>query len=73
MISRTEQKKEYLEKIRDFEFIGGWGLTELLNGSDASAITTSVKLVDGNYILNGNKRWIGNANKVVFFHMEYEC
>ena len=68
-----EQKKEYLEKIRDFEFIGGWGLTELLNGSDASAITTSVKLVDGNYILNGNKRWIGNANKVVFFHMEYEC
>lgn len=59
-----EQKKEYLPKIRDFKLIGGWGLTEKMNGSDASALTTNVKLVNGNYILNGNKRWIGNANKV---------
>jgi acyl-CoA oxidase len=59
-----EQVKEYIPKIRDFDLIGGWGLTEKLNGSDASALTTSVKLVDGHYILNGNKRWIGNANKV---------
>jgi hypothetical protein len=44
--------------------IGGWGLTELLNGSDASALTSNVKLVNGKYVLNGNKRWIGNANKV---------
>lgn len=63
-----EQKNEYLPKIRDFKLIGGWGLTEKLNGSDASALTTSVKKVGDNYVLNGNKRWIGNANKVsVFF------
>jgi alkylation response protein AidB-like acyl-CoA dehydrogenase len=61
-----EQKAYYLPKIRDFEIVGGWGLTEKLNGSDASALTTNVKLVDGQYILNGNKRWIGNANKVNF-------
>ena len=59
-----EQKDEYLPKIRDFQLIGGWGLTEKLNGSDASGLTTTVKLVDGHYILNGNKRWIGNGNGV---------
>jgi alkylation response protein AidB-like acyl-CoA dehydrogenase len=59
-----EQKNEYLPKIRDFKLIGGWGLTEKLNGSDASALTTNVKKVGDNFILNGNKRWIGNANKV---------
>lgn len=59
-----EQKSEYLPKIREFKLIGGWGLTEKLNGSDASALTTSVKKVGDNYVLNGNKRWIGNANKV---------
>lgn len=62
-----EQKNEYLPKIRDFKLIGGWGLTERLNGSDASALTTSVKKVGDHYVLNGNKRWIGNANKVRSF------
>ena len=59
-----EQKKIYLPQIRDFKLIGGWGLTEKLNGSDASALTTSVKKIGDNFVLNGNKRWIGNANKV---------
>ena len=43
--------------------MGGWGLTEKDIGSDATSINTSVKKVDGGYILNGNKRWIGNGNK----------
>lgn len=60
------QKEHYLPKIRDFELVGGWGLTERLNGSDASGITTNVRYEDGYYILNGNKRWIGNGNKVNF-------
>lgn len=58
------QKEHYLPKIRDFELVGGWGLTERLNGSDASGLQTTVKYEDGYYILNGNKRWIGNTNKV---------
>lgn len=43
--------------------IGGWGLTEREYGSDASSIKTSSKKVEGGYIINGNKRWIGNGNK----------
>lgn len=58
-----EQKAEYLPKLRDFDLVGSWGLTELDNGSDASGLTTNVRFEDGEYILNGNKRWIGNANK----------
>lgn len=63
------QKEHYLPKIRDFELVGGWGLTERLNGSDASALTTTIRHEDGHYILNGNKRWIGNANKVTFIFL----
>ena len=59
-----EQKNYYIPKMLDLELVGGFGLTELGNGSDASALTTNVRYEDGYYILNGNKRWIGNANKV---------
>lgn len=43
--------------------IGGWGLTEKEFGSDASSIQTTAKKVNGGYLINGNKRWIGNGNK----------
>jgi alkylation response protein AidB-like acyl-CoA dehydrogenase len=36
-------------------------LTEPLNGSDASSLKSSATKVDGGYLLNGQKRWIGNA------------
>jgi acyl-CoA oxidase len=43
--------------------IGGWALTEKNIGSDASSIESKVtKTTDGKYVLNGNKRWIGNGN-----------
>lgn len=45
------------------ELIGGWGLTEMEYGSDASSLQTTAKKVQGGYIINGNKRWIGNGNK----------
>ena len=50
--------------MRNFEWIGGWGLTEKDNGSDASNLKTQCeKLPNGKWKINGNKRWIGNANK----------
>ena len=59
-----EQKGEILPKIRTLELIGGWGLTEKDTGSDASNLETECYQNDsGEWILNGNKRWIGNANK----------
>ena len=30
-------------------------------GSDATSLKTSAKPVEGGFILNGKKRWIGNA------------
>lgn len=63
MFGTEEMKKEYIPKIMNLDLIGGWGLTELTIGSDASSMTTKVKKDGDNFILSGNKRWIGNANK----------
>lgn len=38
-----------------------FGLTEPSNGSDASGLTTSATKTEGGWLLNGKKRWIGNA------------
>jgi alkylation response protein AidB-like acyl-CoA dehydrogenase len=38
-----------------------FGLTEPLNGSDATSLKSTATKVDGGYLLNGQKRWIGNA------------
>ena len=58
-----EQKARYLPKIKSFEQVGGWGLTEDKIGSDASNLVTNVKKINATqYKLNGTKRWIGNGN-----------
>lgn len=56
-----EQKQRLLSKGMTFEKIICFGLTEPDNGSDATGLKTSARKVDGGYILNGQKRWIGNA------------
>lgn len=38
-----------------------FGLTEPNNGSDATGLKTTAKRVEGGFLLNGSKRWIGNA------------
>jgi alkylation response protein AidB-like acyl-CoA dehydrogenase len=38
-----------------------FGLTEPEFGSDATSLQTTAKKVEGGYLLNGKKRWIGNA------------
>ena len=57
------QKAKYLPKIINFEWIGGWALTEDKIGSDASNLTTTSRKTDKGYVLNGTKRWMGNANR----------
>lgn len=56
-----EQKERFLTKGVKFEKIFCFGLTEPDNGSDATGLKTTARRVDGGYILNGQKRWIGNA------------
>ena len=57
-----EQKQKWLPPMARFEKIGCFGLTEPLVGSGASGgLLTTAKREGDNWILNGEKRWIGNA------------
>jgi alkylation response protein AidB-like acyl-CoA dehydrogenase len=57
-----EQKQKWLPPMARFEKIGCFGLTEPLVGSGASGgLTTTAKREGDTWIINGEKRWIGNA------------
>ncbi|HEV2324112.1 MAG TPA: acyl-CoA dehydrogenase family protein [Terracidiphilus sp.] len=58
-----EQKRRYLPKLANCEWIGAYALSEASSGSDAMNIRTRAELsADGaHYILNGEKHWISNA------------
>src|ERR1700675_4126282 len=57
-----EQKQKWLPPMARLEKVGCFGLTEPLVGSGASGgLTTTAKREGDTWILNGEKRWIGNA------------
>ncbi|KAJ4837683.1 Acyl-coenzyme A oxidase 4, peroxisomal [Turnera subulata] len=55
------QKQKYLPSLAELKTIACWGLTEPDYGSDASALKTTATKVEGGWILEGQKRWIGNS------------
>jgi glutaryl-CoA dehydrogenase len=57
-----EQKQKWLPPMARMEKIGCFGLTEPLVGSGTGGgLTTTAKREGDTWILNGQKRWIGNA------------
>jgi glutaryl-CoA dehydrogenase len=57
-----EQKQRWLPPMMRFEKIGSFGLTEPLVGSAASGgMLTTCRREGNTWILNGEKKWIGNA------------
>lgn len=57
-----EQKKAYLPKMRSFELLGAFGLTEPDVGSGVvGGLTTTCRRDGDTWVLNGKKKWIGNA------------
>src|SRR6201997_1065036 len=57
-----EQKEKWLPSMARWEKIGCFGLTEPLVGSGASGgLTTTAKREGDTWVINGQKRWIGNA------------
>ena len=56
-----DQRTELLPKMAAGELVTAFGLTEEDAGSDASQLTTSAVLENGNYVVNGAKRYITNA------------
>ncbi|TKY65814.1 Acyl-coenzyme A oxidase 4 [Spatholobus suberectus] len=55
------QKQKYLPSLAQLQTIACWALTEPGYGSDASALKTTATKVEGGWILEGQKRWIGNS------------
>jgi glutaryl-CoA dehydrogenase len=61
-LASQEQKDAWLPDIYALKKIGAFGLTEPLGGSDVAGGTrTTARREGGSWILNGAKRWIGNA------------
>jgi glutaryl-CoA dehydrogenase len=57
-----EQRAEWLPRLASAEVIGAFGLTEPLSGSDsAQGLRTTARREGDEWVLNGSKRWIGNA------------
>jgi glutaryl-CoA dehydrogenase len=61
-LASQEQKDAWLPDIYALKKIGAFGLTEPLGGSDVAGGTRTTARREGDsWILNGAKRWIGNA------------
>jgi glutaryl-CoA dehydrogenase len=57
-----EQRDEWMPKLASGEVVGAFGLTEPLSGSDSAQGLRTTATRDGDtWVLNGSKRWIGNA------------
>jgi glutaryl-CoA dehydrogenase len=57
-----EQRAEWLPKLASGEIVGAFGLTEPQSGSDSAQGLRTVATREGDeWVLNGSKRWIGNA------------
>ena len=57
-----EQRQKWLPQMARLDKIGCFGLTEPLVGSGTSGgLTTTAKREGDSWILNGQKRWIGNS------------
>lgn len=61
-LASQEQQEAWLPDIYALRKIGAFGLTEPLGGSDVAGGTrTTARREGGSWVLNGAKRWIGNA------------
>lgn len=57
-----EQKHKYLPRLAKGELIGCFGLTEPNHGSDPGSMDTTAKRDGDEWILNGTKTWITEAD-----------
>jgi len=62
MLGSEEQKQCWLPAMARLEKTGAFALIEPNHGSDAVALETRAHHAGNEYIINGAKRWIGNAS-----------
>ena len=58
-----EQKKKYLGMLAAEPILASYATTEPDAGSDVAGLKTRFTQVGDDYVLNGQKCWITNANK----------
>jgi len=56
-----EQKQRYLPRLASGEWLCAYALTESGSGSDSAAMRSTARSENGEYVLNGTKRFITNA------------
>jgi glutaryl-CoA dehydrogenase len=62
MLGSEEQKERWLPPMARMEKIGAFALTEPKHGSDSVMLETGARREGDEYLINGEKRWIGNAS-----------
>ena len=74
MFGSDEQKERFLPDLAAGRKLAGFALTEPEAGSDAYEIKSrAVAQPDGSYVLNGEKRYIGNGSKGDVFTAFARC
>lgn len=61
LLGSEEQKQRFLPPMARLEKIGAFGLTEPAHGTDVVKLESTARRDGDSYVLNGYKRWIGNA------------
>jgi alkylation response protein AidB-like acyl-CoA dehydrogenase len=62
LAGNDEQKERYLPRLASGEWLPAYALTESGSGSDSAAMRTTARADNGEYVLNGSKRFITNAD-----------
>ena len=62
LLGSDEQSERWLPAMARLDAIGAFALTEPEHGSDSVALETSARRDGGDWVLDGSKRWIGNAS-----------
>lgn len=74
MFGTEEQKERFLPDLAAGRKLAGFALTEPNAGSDAYEIQSrAVRQPDGSWVLNGEKRYIGNGSKGELFTAFARC
>jgi acyl-CoA dehydrogenase len=58
-----EQKKRWLEPLLAGEIYSAFSMTEQGTGADPTQFTTSARLEDGEWVINGRKWYVSNADR----------
>ena len=61
LVGSDEQKERFLPRLASGEWLAAYALTEPGSGSDSAAMRTTARRDNGEYVLNGGKRFITNA------------